>query len=146
MTVSQYDHVVPYTDLGGRGYFGVNAALVTTVPDTKSFTTPTLWRQELLQWKSCVSLPVKAKHGRHIMWFTNIKSNLNMSRSHWKCSSVHTYRLNQSKWTFSTQISEGALCFSQGWMGYSAWCLCLLWFHRLIRWGWGKTFQTTFSG
>ena len=28
MTVSQYDHVVPYTDLGGRGYFGVNAALV----------------------------------------------------------------------------------------------------------------------
>ena len=28
MTVSQYDHAVPYTDLGGRGYFGVNAALV----------------------------------------------------------------------------------------------------------------------
>ena len=28
MTVSQYDHVVPNTDLGGRGYFGVNAALV----------------------------------------------------------------------------------------------------------------------
>ena len=28
MTVSQYDHVVPYTDLGGRGYFGFNAALV----------------------------------------------------------------------------------------------------------------------
>ena len=28
MTVSQYDHVVPYTDLGGRGYFGVNAAVV----------------------------------------------------------------------------------------------------------------------
>ena len=28
MTVSQYEHVVPYTDLGGRGYFGVNAALV----------------------------------------------------------------------------------------------------------------------
>ena len=23
MTVSQYDHVVPFTDLGGRGYFGV---------------------------------------------------------------------------------------------------------------------------
>ena len=23
MTVSQYDHVVPYTDLGGRGYLGV---------------------------------------------------------------------------------------------------------------------------
>ena len=22
MTVSQYDHVVPYTDLGGRGYLG----------------------------------------------------------------------------------------------------------------------------
>ena len=31
MTVSQYDHVVPYTDLGGRGYFGVNAALVRDV-------------------------------------------------------------------------------------------------------------------
>ena len=28
MTVSQYDHVVPYTDLGGRGYFGVHAALI----------------------------------------------------------------------------------------------------------------------
>ena len=28
MTVLQYDHVVPYTDLGGRGYFGINAALV----------------------------------------------------------------------------------------------------------------------
>ena len=28
MTVSQYDHVVPDTDLGGRGYFAVNAALV----------------------------------------------------------------------------------------------------------------------
>ena len=28
MTVSQYDHVVPYTDLGGRGYFGINTALV----------------------------------------------------------------------------------------------------------------------
>ena len=28
MTVSQYDHAVPYTDLRGRGYFGVNAALV----------------------------------------------------------------------------------------------------------------------
>ena len=23
MTVSQYNHVVPYTDLGGRGYLGV---------------------------------------------------------------------------------------------------------------------------
>ena len=28
MTVSQYDPVVPYTDLGGRGYFGVNTAFV----------------------------------------------------------------------------------------------------------------------
>ena len=28
MTVSQYDHFVPYTDLSDRGYFGVNAALV----------------------------------------------------------------------------------------------------------------------
>ena len=31
---------------------------------------------------------------------TNIKSNWNMFRSDWKCSTVHTYRLNQSKWTF----------------------------------------------
>ena len=30
-----------------------------------------------------------------------------MSRSDWKCSPVHKYRLNQSKWTFSTKISEG---------------------------------------
>ena len=33
MTVSQYDHVVPYIDLGGRGYFGVNAALVFSIMD-----------------------------------------------------------------------------------------------------------------
>ena len=32
--------------------------------------------------------------------FTNIESNRNMSISDWKCSSVLTYRLNQSKWTF----------------------------------------------
>ena len=35
MTVSQYNHVVPYTDLGGRGYFGVNAALVFSIKDKK---------------------------------------------------------------------------------------------------------------
>ena len=34
MTVSQYDHVVPYTDLGDRGYFGVNAALVNCLVDS----------------------------------------------------------------------------------------------------------------
>ena len=34
MTVSQYDHVVPYTDLGDRGYFGVNAALVNCPVDS----------------------------------------------------------------------------------------------------------------
>ena len=33
---------------------------------------------------------------------TNIKSNLNMSRSDWKCTPVHKYWLNKSKWTFST--------------------------------------------
>ena len=36
MTVSQYDHVVLYTDLGGRGYFGVNAALVFSITDKKN--------------------------------------------------------------------------------------------------------------
>ena len=42
--------------------------------------------------------------------FTNIKSNWNMSRSDWKCSPVHKYWLNQSKWTFSTYITEG-VCY-----------------------------------
>ena len=36
MTVSQYDHVVPYTDLGGRGYLGVNAAVVYVREDNDS--------------------------------------------------------------------------------------------------------------
>ena len=31
-----------------------------------------------------------------------------MSRSHSKCSPVHKHRLNQSKWTFSAWIAEGA--------------------------------------
>ena len=31
-----------------------------------------------------------------------------MSRSDWKCSPVHKYWLNKSKWSFSTQITEGA--------------------------------------
>ena len=39
---------------------------------------------------------------------TNIKWNWNMSRSDWKCSPVHKYRLSQSKWTFFTEITEGA--------------------------------------
>ena len=43
--------------------------------------------------------------------FTNIiKSNQNVFRSDWKCSPVHTYRFNQSKWTFSTPISEAGRC------------------------------------
>ena len=42
--------------------------------------------------------------------FTNMKSNQNMHRSDWKCSPLHTFRLNQSKWTFSTWISEGWRC------------------------------------
>ena len=46
----------------------------------------------------CIALTCK------LAWdvdFTNIKSNRNMSRSDWKCSAVHEYRLNQSKWTLS---------------------------------------------
>ena len=43
--------------------------------------------------------------------FTNIESNWNMSRSDWNCSSVHTYRLNHSKWTFFTKIWEGGRIF-----------------------------------
>ena len=56
-------------------------------------TMPTLWKQELFYSKSR---------------FTNIKWNWNMSRSDWKCSLIHKYWLNRSKWTFSTQITEGA--------------------------------------
>ena len=39
--------------------------------------------------------------------FTNIKSNWNMSRSDCKCSPLHKYWLHQSKWAFSTWITEG---------------------------------------
>ena len=40
--------------------------------------------------------------------FTNTKSNRNTTRSDYKCPPVQTYRLNQSKLIFSTQISKGA--------------------------------------
>ena len=43
--------------------------------------------------------------------FTHIKSNQNMSRSDWKCSSVHKYRLNHSK----TWISGGGGCIFPRW-------------------------------
>ena len=42
--------------------------------------------------------------------FTNMKSNQNISRSDWKCSPVHEYRLNQSKWTFCSKIPQGGHC------------------------------------
>ena len=46
-----------------------------------------------------------------------------MSRSDWKCSPVHKYWLNQSKWTFfHVNNRRGALCLSQGRrMGYPVW-------------------------
>ena len=47
--------------------------------------------------------------------FTNIKSNRFMSRSDCKYSEVYTYRLNQSKWTFSTKISGGGRCIFPRW-------------------------------
>ena len=40
--------------------------------------------------------------------FTNTKSNWNMPTSDWKYSPVHKYWLDQSKWTFSVWITEGA--------------------------------------
>ena len=43
---------------------------------------------------------LKQSSGGTSCGFTNIKSNWNMSRSDWKCSPVHKYWLNQSKWTF----------------------------------------------
>ena len=45
----------------------------------------------------------------------NIKSNRNMSRSDWICSPIHRYRLNNSKWTLSTKISEGWRCLLPRW-------------------------------
>ena len=44
-----------------------------------------------------VSLHVKATHRRHVAWFHTHKIKQNMFRSDWKCSPVHTHRLNQSK-------------------------------------------------
>ena len=78
--------------------------------DQLLFTMPTLWKQELLYSKSLFSLHIKAKQRRHIMWFHKHKINWNMSRSHWKCSPVHKYWLNQSKLTFSAYITEGVHC------------------------------------
>ena len=64
-------------------------------------------KKELFYSKPHFSLYVKAKQRRYIVCFTHIKSNWNMSRSDWKCSPVHKYWLNQSKWTYSTQTTEG---------------------------------------
>ena len=50
---------------------------------------------------------LKQNSGGITCGFTNIKSKWSMSRSNWKCSPVHKYCFNQSKWTFSTSISEG---------------------------------------
>ena len=71
--------------------------------------------------KSRVSLHVKANIRSISCGLTNLKSNRNMSKFDCKCSSVHTYRLSQSK--FPTQVSEGRrYVFSQGGrIGYPAW-------------------------
>ena len=45
---------------------------------------------------------LKQNNGGTSSDFPNIKSNRNMPISNWKCSSVHQYRFNHSKWTFST--------------------------------------------
>ena len=47
--------------------------------------------------------------------FTNIKSNWNMSRSDWKCSLVHKYWLNQSKWNFQREYQTGCIMFFPKW-------------------------------
>ena len=45
---------------------------------------------------------LKQSSGGTSCGLTNIKSDWNVSGSDWKCSLVHKYWLNQSKWTFST--------------------------------------------
>ena len=50
---------------------------------------------------------LKQSSGGTSRGFTNIKLNRSMFRSDWKCSPVYRYWLNQSKWTFSTEISKG---------------------------------------
>ena len=59
---------------------------------------------------------LKQNVGSTLLCFTNIKWNRKMSRSDWKCSQVHTYWLNQSKWTFSIKRSCGGHCFFQRWV------------------------------
>ena len=61
------------------------------------FTTPTIWKHELV----LVCTLKQSSGGYTSCGFTNIKSNRNMSGSDWKCSPIHKYWLNQSKWTFS---------------------------------------------
>ena len=50
---------------------------------------------------------LKQSNGGTSCGFTNMKSNRNMSRCDCECSPIHKYRSNQSKWAFSTYISDG---------------------------------------
>ena len=82
---------------------------ITTAPDIKLFTS--LPSGDSCFNKNLMSVcMLKQNSGGTLCGFTNIKSKLIMYRSNWKCSPVHQYRLNQSKWTFSTYISEG-VCY-----------------------------------
>ena len=47
--------------------------------------------------------------------FANIKSTRNMSRSYWKCSPAHKYRLHKSKWTFSGKYQKVGITFFPRW-------------------------------
>ena len=65
---------------------------------------------------------LKQNIGATLCGFTIIKLDRTMYRSDWKCSPVHTYRLNQSKWTFSLKYQKVGIVFSQGGrMDYLAW-------------------------
>ena len=65
-------------------------------------TTPTRWKQGCFKRNLISVSTLKQISGCTSCGLTNIKSNWNVSWFDWKCSPVHKYWLNQSKWTFST--------------------------------------------
>ena len=65
--------------------------------------------------RNCIENALELRIGGTSRGFTNIKSNLNMSRSDWECSQVHTFRLNQTKWTFPRKYEKMGILFFGRW-------------------------------
>ena len=69
---------------------------------------------------------LKQNIGRTSCDFKSIKSNRNMSRSDWKYSPVHKYRLNQSKRTFPRKSQKMCVVFFPMWANWLPSVMCVL--------------------